>query len=158
MGMVAILIKGPWPFVQMLNLSLTKGPTWSLNKIGPGVLEKKLFKGVDGQWTDEGEQVITIAHPKFCSGELKKTNKQTYSRMSSAAVVRGTLKVKHTFCLAFIAPDKALTIYKWKVQIIFLFLHERIPICCGHLLEAAHQGTSNEYLQYVFNPGPAESG
>ena len=40
-----------------------------MKKIGPGVTEEKLFKGVDGQ-TDNGWQVITIAHPEPCSGEL----------------------------------------------------------------------------------------
>ena len=34
-----------------------------MKKIGPGVLEEKSFKGVYGR-TDDGRQVITIAHPE----------------------------------------------------------------------------------------------
>ena len=73
MGMVAILINRQWPFEQIFIPPLTDGSTWSLKKIGPGVTEKKLFKGVD-RWTinNDGPQVITIAHPEPCSGELKK--------------------------------------------------------------------------------------
>ena len=56
MVMVAILINGPWPFVQIFNPLL--------KKIGPGASEK-MFKGVDdGRTEDDGRQVITIAHPE----------------------------------------------------------------------------------------------
>ena len=69
MGMAAILINRPWPFVQIFNPPLTEGFTWSLKKIVPGVSEEKSFKGVDGWRTDgrrmdDGRQVITIAHPE----------------------------------------------------------------------------------------------
>ena len=37
----------------------------------PRVTEEKAFKGVDGRMMDDGRQVITIAHPELCSGELK---------------------------------------------------------------------------------------
>ena len=63
MGMAAILINGPWPFVHIFNPSLTEGSTWSLKNIGPGASEKKLFKGVN-RWKDDGRQMITIAHPE----------------------------------------------------------------------------------------------
>ena len=52
MGMVAILINGPWPSEQIFNPSLTEGSTWSLKKIGPGVTEEKSFKGLNGRMTD----------------------------------------------------------------------------------------------------------
>ena len=42
MGMVAILINGPWPFEQIFNLPSTEGSTLTLKKIGPGVSEEKL--------------------------------------------------------------------------------------------------------------------
>ena len=35
-----------------------------MKKTGPGVSEKKLFKGVDGRRTDDRQIVITIAHPE----------------------------------------------------------------------------------------------
>ena len=52
MGMTAILNKRQWPFVQISNLPLTEGSTWSLKKIGPGVSEEKSFKGVVGRTND----------------------------------------------------------------------------------------------------------
>ena len=52
MDMVAILIKGPKPFVQIFNPLLTEGSWRNLKKIGPGVSEE-LFKGVDGQTMDD---------------------------------------------------------------------------------------------------------
>ena len=75
MGMAAILINGPWTFVQIFNTPFIEGSTWSLKKIGPGVTEEKSFKcgRTDGRRTDDGPQVITIAHPEICSGELKTT-------------------------------------------------------------------------------------
>ena len=67
MGMVAILINGPLPFVQIFNPPLTEGSTWSLKKIGTGASEE-MFKGVDNGRTEgrrtDGRQVITIAHPE----------------------------------------------------------------------------------------------
>ena len=71
MGMTAILINEPWPFVKIFNPPFTEGSIWSLKKIDPGVSEKS-FKGVDGQTEDDGRQVITIAHPGPCSDELIK--------------------------------------------------------------------------------------
>ena len=63
MGMVATLINGPRPFVQIFNPPLTEGAKRNLKKIGPGVSEK-LFKCVDGRTTDgRKDRVITIAHP-----------------------------------------------------------------------------------------------
>ena len=61
-GMAAILIYGPRPFLQSFNPDLTEGSTWSFKNFGPGVSEEKLFEGVtDGQMDDRlGE--ITIAH------------------------------------------------------------------------------------------------
>ena len=57
MGMAAIIIKRPGPFVQIFNPPLTKGSISSLKKIGAGVSEKS-FKRMDGrQW-------ITIPHPE----------------------------------------------------------------------------------------------
>ena len=39
----------------------------------PRVSEEKSFKGVERRtMDDDGWQVITIAHPEPCSGELKK--------------------------------------------------------------------------------------
>ena len=58
----------------------------------------------DGQWTDNRRQVITIAHPEPCPGELKKRE----IKMSSVAVVASTFRVKagprlaaqcKTFCI-----------------------------------------------------------
>ena len=57
--MAVIFINWPWPFVQKFNSPFDI----SLKKIGTGVSEEKLFKGVDGQM-DVGQQVITIAHLK----------------------------------------------------------------------------------------------
>ena len=54
MGMAAILINGPWPFVKNFNPLLNEGSTWSLKKTCPENSEKKSFKGVDGRaegWT-----------------------------------------------------------------------------------------------------------
>ena len=50
MGMEAILINAPWPFVQIFNSPSTEGSTWNLKKTGLGVSEKS-SKGVDGQLT-----------------------------------------------------------------------------------------------------------
>ena len=61
MGMVAILINGLWPFVQIFNTPLTEGCTWSLKKTGSGVSEEKSFKGVYG-WTMDG-QMDVLANP-----------------------------------------------------------------------------------------------
>ena len=66
MGMAAILINGPRPFVQIFNPQFTEGSRRNLKKIGPGVSEEKLFNGVDGWTTDDGQRVITIG---FCSGK-----------------------------------------------------------------------------------------
>ena len=69
MGMAAILINGPWLFVQIFNPPSKEGSTWSLKKIGPGVSEE-VVQSVDEGWTTdrrmnhEGQQVITIAHPE----------------------------------------------------------------------------------------------
>ena len=45
---------------------------------------EKSFKGVDGRTMDgrqtltgNGRQVITIAHPEHCSGELRRQHKKT---------------------------------------------------------------------------------
>ena len=46
MGMAAILINEPRPFVQIVNPPLTEGIRRNLKKIGLGVSEEK-FKGVD---------------------------------------------------------------------------------------------------------------
>ena len=46
MGMAAILINGPRPFVQMFNPPLTEGFRRTLKKIGLEVSSEKLFKGV----------------------------------------------------------------------------------------------------------------
>ena len=44
MGMAAILINGPWLFVQIFNPPSTEGSTWRLKKIGPRVSDEKSFK------------------------------------------------------------------------------------------------------------------
>ena len=63
MGKAAFLINGPLIFT-IFNPPLTEGST-SLKKIGPGFLEEKLFKGqTTDRRTDDGRQVITIAHPE----------------------------------------------------------------------------------------------
>ena len=65
MSMAAILINKPCLFEQIFNPPLTKGSTLSLKKTGPGVSEEMPFKGMDGlRSTDDGRQVITIAHPE----------------------------------------------------------------------------------------------
>ena len=64
MGIAAILIDGPWPFEQIFKPSLLEGSTRRLKKIGPGVLEEKSFKSVDGRTDDDERQVITISHPE----------------------------------------------------------------------------------------------
>ena len=46
MGMAAIFINGPCPFVQIFHSHLTEGSTGSLKKIGLGTSEK-MFKGVE---------------------------------------------------------------------------------------------------------------
>ena len=78
MGMATILINSPWPLEQISNLLLTEGSTWSLKKIDPGVTEEKSFKCVNGRTMDGWQQteLITIAHPEPCSGELKNTTKK----------------------------------------------------------------------------------
>ena len=75
MGMAAILIYEPRPFVQIFNLPSTEGSRRNLKKTGPAVSEEKLFKGVDGRTTDgrttdDGRRVIAIAHLQP-SAELK---------------------------------------------------------------------------------------
>ena len=62
MGMAAILINGPWPFVQILNPHSAEGSKWSLKKISPRISEKKLFKGVDGRQTKDGWQQMASDH------------------------------------------------------------------------------------------------
>ena len=65
MGMVAILINGPRPSVQIFNTPLTIDSRRNLSKIGPGVSEEKLFKDVDGgQTMDNRQRIITIAQPE----------------------------------------------------------------------------------------------
>ena len=51
MGMGAILINGPRPFVQIFNSQFTEGSRRNLKKTGLGVSVEKLFKGVDGETT-----------------------------------------------------------------------------------------------------------
>ena len=60
MGMAAILLNKPCPFVQIFNPPLTEGSKWSLKKTDPGVSEESRSK----VWTDDGRLVITIAHPE----------------------------------------------------------------------------------------------
>ena len=68
-------------FEQIFNPPLIEGSTWSLQKIGPGVLEEKSFKGVEGRRrTKDG--VITIAHPEPCSGKLKKGDNAEVQKFS----------------------------------------------------------------------------
>ena len=52
MGMATILINGLRPFVQIFNPPLTEDSRRNLKKIGLGVSEENLFKGVDGRTTD----------------------------------------------------------------------------------------------------------
>ena len=61
MGMAAILINGPRPFVQIFNPLLTEGSRRNLKKIG-----SRGFRGEVVQKcrrTDDGRRVITIAYP-----------------------------------------------------------------------------------------------
>ena len=65
-GMAAILIYGPWPYVQIFNSPLTEGSMWSLKKFGPRVSKEKSFKDVNGRTDggrtmEDGRGVITIA-------------------------------------------------------------------------------------------------
>ena len=60
MGMMAILIKGLWPFVQIYNPCLT-GSIWNLKKTGLRISEEVIQRC--GQKDDE-QQMITIAHPE----------------------------------------------------------------------------------------------
>ena len=59
MGMAAILINGPRPFVQIFNPSSTEVSRKKMKKIGSVVSEEKLFKDVDGRmggrWTTDEE-------------------------------------------------------------------------------------------------------
>ena len=69
MGMVAILLNGPWQIEQIFNPSLTEGSLWNLKKIGLGVSEEKSFKGVYGpRQTASDHKSSSWA---FSSGELK---------------------------------------------------------------------------------------
>ena len=52
------------PFDRRLHVKIEEN--W------PRVTEEKSFKVVGGRTDDDGRQVITIAHPEPCSGELKK--------------------------------------------------------------------------------------
>ena len=65
MGMAAILVNGPWPYVQIFNPPLTEGSTWSFRGFREEIVQSC------GRTDDDGRQVITIAHPEPCSGELK---------------------------------------------------------------------------------------
>ena len=47
----------------------------NLSKIGSAASEEKSFENVNGQ-TDDGQKVITIAHPRHSLGELKSKNKR----------------------------------------------------------------------------------
>ena len=68
MAMAAFFINGPRPFVQISNPPLTESSGENLKKIGLGVSEEILFKGVEGRrtkgQTEDGRRVITIAHPE----------------------------------------------------------------------------------------------
>ena len=66
MGMVAILINGPRPFVQIFNPTLTEGFRRNLKKIDLGVQGScsKVWT-IDDRWKDDGRRVITIAHPQL---------------------------------------------------------------------------------------------
>ena len=64
MVMAAILINGPWPFVQIFTPPVREDSTWNLKKIDREVSEKKSFKGVDRRTMDDGQRVVAIAHPE----------------------------------------------------------------------------------------------
>ena len=49
MGMAAISVNGPLPFVHIFNPQLTEGSMQNFEKTGSGVSEKKSFKCVDGR-------------------------------------------------------------------------------------------------------------
>ena len=67
MGMTAILINRPRPFVQIFNPPLTEGSRRNLKKIYLWVSEEKLFKGVDRWTTQDGAKNIG---PVFFMGSL----------------------------------------------------------------------------------------
>ena len=77
----AILLYGPWPFVQIFNPPLTEGSTWSLKKLAQVYQRRSRSRGEviqrcggmcgwTDRWTDDKRGVVTIAHP-LGSGELK---------------------------------------------------------------------------------------
>ena len=73
MVIAAILIYGPWLFVQIFNAFLTEDSTWNLKKIGPGISEEKSFKDVDGRTDDERRRTASHQNSSswaFGSGEL----------------------------------------------------------------------------------------
>ena len=63
-----------------------------MKKFYPGASEKKSFNGVDGQ-TDDELQVIPIAHPEPCSGELK--TRRSLKGMNAPATTNLALYIYH---------------------------------------------------------------
>ena len=59
MDSAAILINGPWPFVQIFNLFLTERFTWRLGKNVPWVSEEKSLKCFDRR-TDGRRQILIV--------------------------------------------------------------------------------------------------
>ena len=83
MGIAATFINRPRPFVQIFNLPLTVGSTWSLKKIGTGVSEKT-FKGVDDERTEDGQQVTTIVHPEPSAQVSSNIHRKSHNREKTA--------------------------------------------------------------------------
>ena len=89
MGMAAILINGPRPFVEIFNLPLTEDSTWNLKKIGPGVTEEKSFKGVDGRRrTESDHNSLSWALLRWAKNEtisIEPVHDKTYKRICTTS-------------------------------------------------------------------------
>ena len=67
MGMAAILLIDPEPFEKSVNIPSTECPMWNLVKIGPVVLERKMFNDfmVLYLYKAQGQGQITPRGQKF---------------------------------------------------------------------------------------------
>ena len=77
MGMAAILIKGPWPSLQIFNPLLTEDSTWKLAQGSQKLSRSKVWTTDNRRTMDDDRQRTASGHNSsswaFSSDELKKT-------------------------------------------------------------------------------------
>ena len=145
MGMLAILINGPWPFVQIFNPPLTQGSTWSLKKIGPGVTWRiRSNVWMDG-WQTDGRPWTARDHNSSSWAALlrwaKKRNIYSCINLLSAEIAQRVVKGNTYIVLRLHFPTKIVGITevsiwssKWRrypEKYFFLFLHKKKHKVCS---------------------------